>query len=125
MENEKKGFWASLFGAKKQSCCCGTDMVEMVVEKDEEKPCCCGGEPCKAKEVKVLGPGCAKCKSTYSVVEKVVRENGLSVQLTKVEDIAEIMTYNIMTSPAIVVDGEVKIKGRVPTEAEVKALLGV
>lgn len=76
-------------------------------------------------EVKVLGPGCAKCKTTYNVVEKVIKENNLDVTLSKVEDIMEMMSYNIMTTPAIVVDGEVKIKGRVPSENEIKALLGV
>ena len=76
-------------------------------------------------KVKVLGPGCAKCKTTYSLVEKVIKESGLDVELTKVDDIMEMMSYNIMTTPAIVVDGEVKIKGRVPSEREIKEILGV
>jgi small redox-active disulfide protein 2 len=76
-------------------------------------------------EIKVLGPGCAKCKSTFKVVEQVIREHQLDVKLTKVEDIMEIMKYNIMVSPAVVVDEEVKIKGRVPSADEVKQLLGV
>ena len=76
-------------------------------------------------EVKVLGPGCAKCKSTYAVVEKVIKENNLEVTLTKVEDIVEMMSYNILSTPAVVVDGEVRIKGHVPSENEVKEALGV
>ena len=76
-------------------------------------------------EVKVLGPGCAKCKTTYNVVDKVIKDNNLNVNLTKVDDIMEIMSYNILSTPAIVVDGEVKIKGRVPSENEVKELLGL
>ena len=76
-------------------------------------------------EIKVLGPGCAKCKSTFKVVEQVIREHQLDVKLAKVEDIMEIMKYNIMVSPAVVVDEEVKIKGRVPSADEVKQLLGV
>ena len=76
-------------------------------------------------EVKVLGPGCAKCKSTYAVVEKVIKENNLDATLTKVDDLMEMMSYNILSTPAIVVDGEVKVKGRVPSESEVKALLGL
>ena len=76
-------------------------------------------------KIKVLGPGCAKCKTTYTLVEKVIKENGLDVELTKVDDIMEMMSYNIMTTPAIVVDGEVKIKGRVPSEREIKEILGV
>ncbi|MBR5466675.1 MAG: TM0996/MTH895 family glutaredoxin-like protein [Bacteroidaceae bacterium] len=76
-------------------------------------------------EVKVLGACCAKCKATYSIIEKVVRENDLDVTLSKVTDMAEIVKYNVMTLPAVCVDGEVRIKGRVPSESEVKALLGV
>lgn len=76
-------------------------------------------------EIKVLGPGCSKCKTTYQVVEKVIKENNLDVKLTKGDDIMEMMNYNIMTTPAIVVDEVVKIKGKVPTESEVKELLGI
>ncbi len=77
------------------------------------------------KEIKVLGPGCAKCRSTFAVVEKVVRESGLHVRLVKVDDMVEIMSYDIMTTPAIVIDGKVVTKGRVPTEEEVRQLLHV
>ena len=73
-------------------------------------------------EVKVLGPGCAKCKTTFQVIEKVIKENNLDVKLTKVDDIMEMMSYNIMTTPAVVVDGEVKMKGQVPSESDVKRL---
>lgn len=76
-------------------------------------------------EVKVLGPGCAKCKSAFQVVEKVVKENNVDATVTKVEDIVEMMMYNIMSTPAVVVDGVVKIKGHVPTTDEVKEALGI
>lgn len=76
-------------------------------------------------EIKVLGPGCSKCKTTYQVVEKVIKENNLDVKLTKVDDIMEMMNYNIMTTPAVVVDEVVKMKGQVPTESDVKKLLGI
>ena len=76
-------------------------------------------------EIKVLGPGCAKCKTTYNVVEKVIKDNNLDVALTIVDDIMEMMSYNILSTPAVVVNGEVKIKGRVPSETEIKELLGV
>lgn len=124
----KKGFWASLFSPKPCSCSCGRDLIVEEPEKSETS-CSCGkqiSEPHEeVKEIKVLGPGCAKCKSTYQVIEKVVRENNLDVKLTKVEDIVEIMSYNIMATPAVVVDGTVKIKGHVPSESEVKQLLGI
>lgn len=76
-------------------------------------------------EVKVLGPGCAKSKTTFQVIEKVIKENNLDVKLTKVDDIMEMMSYNIMTTPAVVVDGEVRMKGQVPSESDVKRLLGI
>ena len=76
-------------------------------------------------EIKVLGPGCAKCKTTYNVIEKVIKENNLDVKLTKVDDIMEMVSYNIMTTPAVVVDEVVKMKGQVPTESDVKQLLGI
>ena len=76
-------------------------------------------------EIKVLGPGCAKCKTTYNVIEKVIKENNLDVKLTKVDNIMEMMNYNIMTTPAVVVDEVVKLKGQVPTESDVKKLLGI
>ena len=73
-------------------------------------------------EIKVLGPGCAKCKTTYNVIEKVIKENNLDVKLTKVDDIMEMMNYNIMTTPAVVIDEVVKMKGQVPTESDVKKI---
>ena len=76
-------------------------------------------------EVKVLGPGCCKCKKAYQVVERVIQDNKLDVKLTKVDDLMEMMNYNILSTPAVVVDEVVKIKGRVPTEAEIKELLGL
>lgn len=76
-------------------------------------------------EIKILGTGCGKCKITYAAVEKVVKENNITATITKVEDIMEIMNYNILATPAVVVDGEVKIKGYVPNEREIKELLGV
>ena len=79
----------------------------------------------KIMEIKVLGPGCAKCKTTYAVIEKVIKENNLDVTLVKVDDIMEMINYNILSTPAVVIDGEVKTKGYVPSEKEVKELLGV
>ena len=76
-------------------------------------------------EIKVLGSGCAKCKTTYEMIEKIVKENQLDATLSKVEAIVELLDYGIMTTPAIVVDGEVKLKGHVPTESEIKKMLGI
>lgn len=76
-------------------------------------------------EIKVLGTGCAKCKTTYQAIEKVIKENNLDVKLMKVEDIVEILNFGVMATPAVMVDGAVKIKGRVPSENEVKQILGI
>ena len=55
-------------------------------------------------EIKILGTGCGKCKTTYAVIEKVIKENNIKATLTKVEDIIEIMNFNILATPAVVVD---------------------
>ena len=74
-------------------------------------------------EIKVLGAGCAKCKATYAVIGKVVKEQGIDATLVKVEDIMEIMKYNVMQTPALVVDGKVVLKGRIPSYDELKDIL--
>lgn len=135
-KESKKGFWSTLFAPKKKSCCSNIiveDDVKPVqscgcsVESAEsaETPCCVTAHGTKVGDVLVLGPGCAKCKETYRVVERVIEENHLDVKLSKIEDIAEMMNYNIITTPAVVVDGTVKIKGHVPTTDEVKKALGI
>lgn len=74
-------------------------------------------------EIKVLGPGCMKCKNMEKVVRETVEQNNITAQVSKVEDIMEIMNYGVMTTPALVVDGKVVIKGRVPTKDEVLKVL--
>lgn len=76
-------------------------------------------------EILILGTGCAKCKTAQAVVEKVVAQSGVDATIKKIEDIMEIMKYNVMSTPAVVVDGVVKIKGRVPSESEVRQALGL
>lgn len=76
-------------------------------------------------EIKVLGTGCSKCKATYETVNKVVKENNINATVTKVEDIMEIMKYNVMNMPAIVIDGKVVLSGKTPGEKEIKKLLGI
>ncbi len=76
-------------------------------------------------EIKVLGTGCSKCKATYETVNKVVNENNINATVTKVEDIMEIMKYNVMNMPAIVIDGKVVLSGKTPSEKEIKNLLGI
>ena len=76
------------------------------------------------KEIKILGTGCPKCKQTTSMVEKAVQELGLTdVTIEKVEDIMKIMEYDVMSTPAVVINGEIKVKGRVPSVNELKEML--
>jgi len=76
-------------------------------------------------DIIVLGTGCAKCKEVYEKVKKVVDESKIAANVKKEEDIMEIMKYNILSPPAIVVDGNVMIQGKVPTEKEVSEILTV
>ncbi|MBK8566826.1 MAG: TM0996/MTH895 family glutaredoxin-like protein [Saprospiraceae bacterium] len=75
------------------------------------------------KDIKILGTGCPKCKQTTAIVEETVSRLGIDATVEKVEDIMEIMKYNVMSTPAVVVDGNVVFKGRVPTATEVEAML--
>lgn len=74
-------------------------------------------------KIEVLGTGCPKCKSLEKVTRDVVTDNGIDAIVTKVEDIMEIMSYNVLTTPALVVDGKVVVKGRVPSAEELKEIL--
>ena len=74
-------------------------------------------------EIKILGTGCPKCKTLEKLTREVVEQNGIPANITKVEDIMEIMKYGIMTTPALVVNEKVEIKGRVPSSEEIKQIL--
>lgn len=73
--------------------------------------------------IQILGTGCPKCQNLTNVVKDVVTENQLDASIEKVEDIVDIMKFNVMITPALVVDGNVVLKGRVPSKDEVLALL--
>ena len=74
-------------------------------------------------KIEVLGTGCAKCKTLYENVKKAVEESGANAEVVKVEDIPSIMKYGVMSTPALVIDGQVKFSGKVPGVAELKGLL--
>jgi len=74
-------------------------------------------------DIKILGTGCPKCKKLEQLTRDVVSKNGLDAIISKVDDIMEIMKYNIITTPALVIDGKVIVKGRIPSEEEIKQLL--
>jgi len=73
--------------------------------------------------IKVLGTGCSKCNSLEKLTRKVVSDNNIEAEIEKVEDIMDIMNYGIMRTPALVVEGEVKVSGRLPSEKELKEFL--
>ncbi len=74
-------------------------------------------------KIKILGTGCPKCKALEKVTREVVSETGVNADVSKVEDIMDIMGYGVMTTPALVIDEKVVIKGRVPSAKEIKQIL--
>ena len=74
--------------------------------------------------LQILGTGCPKCKKLAENTEAAAKALGLDYQLEKVTDIRKIMTFGVMITPALVVDGEVKVAGKVPDVAELKKILG-
>jgi small redox-active disulfide protein 2 len=74
-------------------------------------------------EIKILGTGCPKCKTLEKLTREVVAKNGIDATITKVEDITEIIKYHIMSTPALVVNEKVEIKGRIPSADEIKQVL--
>jgi len=74
-------------------------------------------------KIEVLGTGCAKCTTLYDNVKTALIELGKEAELVKVQDIQSIMKYGVMSTPALVVDGQVKFSGKAPGVAELKGLL--
>lgn len=75
-------------------------------------------------EIKVLGPGCPKCRQTEQIVKEAVSESGHSADVVKVTDAMEIAKHGVFGTPAVVVDGEVKSVGKIPTKDEIKEWIG-
>jgi small redox-active disulfide protein 2 len=74
-------------------------------------------------QVKILGSGCAKCNQLADEVKAVIASEGIEAVVEKVEDIQQIIAYNVLTTPALVVDGEVRCSGRVPSRQEISGML--
>jgi len=74
-------------------------------------------------KLQILGTGCAKCKTLAAATEKAAQALGLPYELEKVTDLNRIMSYGVMATPALVVDGRVKVSGKVPSVDEIKAML--
>jgi small redox-active disulfide protein 2 len=75
------------------------------------------------KDIKVLGPGCANCKNTTALIEQVAKEKGVTISLAKVEELRDIMSYGVMSTPGVVVDGQVVHAGGVPSRAKIEQWL--
>jgi small redox-active disulfide protein 2 len=73
--------------------------------------------------IEILGIGCAKCKKLAELTNEVVKELGVQAEVVKVEKITEIMNYGVMMTPALVIDGQVKTSGKLPSKAEITALI--
>lgn len=125
--SEKKGFWSTLFAPKKKSSCCCGSQIEIVPEnvKPVDTPSCCS-EATKegTKVIKVLGTGCSSCKALYTTVQEAVAQLGIDAKVEKEEDLEKIMAYNVMSLPALVIDGKVVAKGQKLSVEQVKGLIG-
>ncbi|MBI5904789.1 MAG: TM0996/MTH895 family glutaredoxin-like protein [Deltaproteobacteria bacterium] len=74
-------------------------------------------------KIAILGPGCPRCRQTADAVREAVEQAGIEATIHKVEDIREIVRFKVLMTPAVAIDGLVRISGKVPTVEEVKALL--
>ncbi|MFP4242623.1 MAG: thioredoxin family protein [Chitinispirillaceae bacterium] len=75
------------------------------------------------KKLQILGTGCPKCKKLAEITDEVARSMGIEYELVKVTDINEIMSFGVMMTPALAVDGEVKISGKVPKPDEIRQMI--
>ncbi len=75
-------------------------------------------------DIKILGPGCPKCAQTEKIVKETVEEYGVDATIEKVTDVMEIAGYGVFGTPAVVIDGEVKIVGKIPRKADIKSWIG-
>ncbi len=75
-------------------------------------------------QILVIGPGCTKCKTLAQHTEQAVKELGVTAEINKVTDLKQIMALGVMMTPALAVNGDVKVVGKVPSVAELKTMLG-
>ena len=74
-------------------------------------------------KIEIMGTGCPKCKTTEKIVRKAVEELGIKAEIVKVDDLQEIINRGVMMTPAVFIDGQAKIVGRIPSPEEIKKLL--
>ena len=74
-------------------------------------------------KIQILGTGCPKCRKTYENAEQAINDLGISADLEKVESIKDIMSFDVMVTPAVAIDGKVKVSGKVPSVDEIKTYI--
>ncbi len=74
-------------------------------------------------DIKVLGPGCARCEKTEKIVREAIEETGIDAKIEKIKDAMEIAGYGVFGTPAVIIDDEVKCVGKIPSKDEVKKWL--
>lgn len=74
-------------------------------------------------KIEILGTGCVKCKTLFELTKEAVAKEGKFADIQKVEDVEKIMSYGVMSTPALVVDGEVKVSGKVPNIEEIRGMI--
>jgi small redox-active disulfide protein 2 len=77
------------------------------------------------KSIKVLGTGCANCKTTLKLIEEAAKEKGVDIRLEKVEQLQDIMAYGVMSTPGVVIDGKVVHSGGIPGRDKIAQWLAV
>lgn len=122
-ESEADNGCCSDAGKSSDACCDGQKASDSECCSDESKAegGCCGST--SGLEVKVLGTGCANCNNTAKLIESIAAEQGVSVHVVKVEDTAEIVSYGVMSTPAVVINEEVVHAGGIPTKQKIQEWL--
>lgn len=105
----------------KQSACCGGEKSTSSCCGEASATNCCGES--SGIQVKVLGTGCASCNNTAKLIEEVAAQLGINVQVVKVEEVAEIAAYGVMSTPGVVIDEQVVHAGGVPSRSDIEAWL--
>lgn len=75
-------------------------------------------------KIEILGTGCARCDKLEELVKQVVKETGVTAEVVKEKDIKKIMAYGVMSTPGLVIDGKVKVAGKLPTADDLKKMIG-
>lgn len=75
-------------------------------------------------KIEILGTGCARCEKLEELVRSVVKEAGVEAEIVKEKDIKKIMAYGVMSTPGLVIDGKVKVAGKLPSADEIKKMIG-